>query len=138
MNANIENLTTPPRLFCASSGCNLAKMLANQAPGDSNPNTGAQLNRTPTITITAPTDPVDDPITDQLPPTPAGIKPTSKKSMRKSSFAAGKNFLIQRRKTIHDIINLDIFNSLIGDAKSKQNNSSYFLNKSNIKSILLF
>jgi hypothetical protein len=110
----------------------------------------ASANLTPTITITAPpvdtSMPMDSSVSDQLPPTAphaasASTKPDSKKSLRKSSFAAGKNFLIQRRKTIHDIINLDIFNSFMGDSKAKANpngnssgshgGSSYFLNKSN-------
>lgn len=55
---------------------------------------------------------------------------------KKSSFASSsKNFLIQRRKTIHDLINLDIFNGLIGGNSSsgetsKSSKNSFFLNRS--------
>lgn len=59
---------------------------------------------------------------------------------KKSSFASSsKNFLIQRRKTIHDLINLDIFNGLIGGntsssggggETSKWSKNSFFLNRS--------
>jgi hypothetical protein len=124
---------------CSSELASPVQVSNKTSPAPNSQNRAANL--TPTIMITAPVDttvPTNTSITDQLPPQPASTaKPgTNKKSLRKSSFAAGRNFLIQRRKTIHDIINLDIFNSLIGESKTKTSGgshggSSYFLNKSN-------
>jgi hypothetical protein len=79
---------------------------------------------------------------ERLPPPMQNTSPNSHqkspntKTRKSSSFAASKNFLVQRRKTIHDILNFqDIFNSLIGgsnseNSKSKNlNSNSFMLNK---------
>ncbi len=58
------------------------------------------------------------------------ITPTTSTSASNKSSFLNKHLMIQRRKTIHDIINLDILNNLISSASSHNNNNNNSQNRS--------
>ena len=100
---------------------NTAFQIANKTPNAINNNDNeliiAQDNKTGTAIQNNKNNNENSPITTKI------TSSSASNNKRQSSFL-NKHLMIQRRKTIHDIINLDILNNLISSASSHNNNNN--------------